>query len=129
LPEDHKLPPIDVFICTADPTKEPTLDVMNTVLSAMALDYPPEKLHVYLSDDGGSPLTLHGVREAWKFARCWLPFCTRYKIKNRCPKAYFSASEDHADDADFARSSLYLADKHKIKVDFEGTWFNSSFSF
>ncbi|KAL9327404.1 hypothetical protein ACSQ67_008049 [Phaseolus vulgaris] len=120
LPEDHKLPPIDVFICTADPTKEPTLDVMNTVLSAMALDYPPEKLHVYLSDDGGSPLTLHGVREAWKFARCWLPFCTRYKIKNRCPKAYFSASEDHADDADFARSSLYLADKHKIKEQYEG---------
>ncbi|KAF2285419.1 hypothetical protein GH714_004256 [Hevea brasiliensis] len=31
---------------------------MNTVLSAMALDYPPEKLSVYLSDDGGSSPTL-----------------------------------------------------------------------
>ncbi|KAI3857172.1 hypothetical protein MKW98_010586 [Papaver atlanticum] len=38
------LPGIDVFICTADPTKEPTIQVMNTVLSAMSLDYPPKKL-------------------------------------------------------------------------------------
>ncbi|CAJ1939152.1 unnamed protein product [Sphenostylis stenocarpa] len=122
LPEDHELPPFDVFICTADPTKEPTLDVMNTVLSAMALDYPPHKLHVYLSDDGGSPLTLHGVREAWKFARWWLPFCRRYKIKSRCPKAYFSSALEGDDgDGDFARSSLFMADKHKIKVDFKGT--------
>ncbi|XP_052727332.1 cellulose synthase-like protein G1 isoform X2 [Vigna angularis] len=118
LPEDHKLSPIDVFICTADPTKEPTLDVMNTVLSSMALDYPPNKLHVYLSDDAGSPLTLHGMREACKFARWWLPFCRRYKINNRCPKAYFSALEDNAH-ADFARSSLYVADKHTIKEKYE----------
>ncbi|TKY59208.1 Cellulose synthase protein G2 [Spatholobus suberectus] len=117
LPEDDKLPAIDVFICTADPTKEPTLDVMNTVLSAMALDYPPQKLHVYLSDDGGSPMTLHGVREAWKFARWWLPFCRRNRIKNRCPKDYFSALDD--DDSDFARSSVYMADKQKIKEKYE----------
>ncbi|KAL9410801.1 hypothetical protein AB3S75_044555 [Citrus x aurantiifolia] len=58
LPEADQLPGIDVFICTADPTKEPTVEVMNTVLSAMALDYPPEKLHVYLSDDGGASITL-----------------------------------------------------------------------
>jgi len=126
LPEDHKLSPIDVFICTADPTKEPTLDVINTVLSSMALDYPPNKLHVYLSDDAASPLTLHAVREACKFARCWLPFCRRYRLNNRCPKAYFSALEDHAH-ADFARSSLYVADKRRIKVHFHGTCFNSSF--
>ncbi|KAG4970893.1 hypothetical protein GLYMA_13G174300v4 [Glycine max] len=118
LPEDHKLPAIDVFICTADATKEPTLDVMNTVLSAMALDYPPQKLHVYVSDDGGSPLILHGVREAWKFARWWLPFCRRHKIKNRCPKAYFSALKDN-DDGDFARSSVYMEDKQKIKEKYE----------
>jgi hypothetical protein len=92
LPEDDKLPPIDVFMCTADPNKEPTVEVMNTVLSAMALDYPPEKLHVYLSDDGGSPLTLHGMRESWRFARWWLPFCRKYGITTRCPQAYFLAS-------------------------------------
>ncbi|KAG5010663.1 hypothetical protein JHK87_019178 [Glycine soja] len=79
--EDHKLPSIDVFICTADPTKEPTLDVMNTVLSAMALDYPPQKLHMYVSDEGGSPLTLHGVREASKFATSSVYMEDKQKIK------------------------------------------------
>lgn len=117
LPEDDKLPAVDVFICTADPIKEPTLEVMNTVLSSMALDYPQEKIHVYLSDDGCSPMTLYGVRKAWEFARWWLPFCRRYKIKNRCPKAYFSALE--SDDNDFARSSFYMEDKQKIKVEYD----------
>ncbi|KAJ4821778.1 hypothetical protein Tsubulata_050622, partial [Turnera subulata] len=64
LPEDDKLPAIDVFVFTADPSKEPTVEVMNTVLSAMALDYPSGKLHVYLSDDAGASLTLNGLREA-----------------------------------------------------------------
>ncbi|RVX22238.1 Cellulose synthase-like protein G2 [Vitis vinifera] len=36
LPEDKHLPAIDVFICTADPKREPTFGVMNTVISAMA---------------------------------------------------------------------------------------------
>ncbi|XP_058730805.1 cellulose synthase-like protein G2 isoform X2 [Vicia villosa] len=117
LPEDDKLPAVDVFICTADPIKEPTLEVMNTVLSSMALDYPREKLHVYLSDDGCSPMTLYGVRKAFEFARWWLPFCRRYKIKNRSPKAYFSSLE--IDDSDFARSSVYMADKQKIKEKYE----------
>ncbi|XP_061356803.1 cellulose synthase-like protein G2 [Gastrolobium bilobum] len=117
LPEDDKLPPIDVFICTADPTKEPTVDVMNTVLSAMALDYPPEKLHVYVSDDGGSSITLNAMREAWKFAKWWLPFCTRYTIKCRCPAAYFSASEN--DNGDFAENIEFLADEKMIKEKYE----------
>ncbi|XVF62941.1 hypothetical protein PTKIN_Ptkin09bG0049200 [Pterospermum kingtungense] len=69
LPSDDKLPSIDVFICTADPDKEPTVEVMNTVISAMALDYPPKKLHVYFSDDAGSAVTLSCMKEAWNFAR------------------------------------------------------------
>ncbi|XP_014510828.1 cellulose synthase-like protein G2 [Vigna radiata var. radiata] len=117
LPQDDTLPPLDVFICTADPTKEPTSDVMNTLLSAMALDYPPEKLHLYVSDDGGSPVTLNAMKEAWKFARCWLPFCTRYKIECRCPKAYFSISE--SDDVDFDGSFEFLADKKMIKEKYQ----------
>ncbi|KAL2325071.1 hypothetical protein Fmac_024129 [Flemingia macrophylla] len=117
LPQDEKLPAIDVFICTADPTKEPTLDVMNTLLSAMALDYPPEKLHVYVSDDGGSPLTLNAMREAFKFARWWLPFCIRYRIKCRCPKAYFSALEN--DDGDLSGNIEFIADKKMIKDKYE----------
>ncbi|XP_027165487.1 cellulose synthase-like protein G2 isoform X2 [Coffea eugenioides] len=115
LPEDQKLPAIDVFICTADPEKEPSVEVMNTVISAMALDYPPDKLHVYLSDDGGSPVTLGALREAWKFARFWLPFCTKYGIKTRCPEAYFSKDDDC--DGSLSRSSSieFIDDKKEIQ--------------
>uniref|UniRef100_A0A2N9GDS4 Glycosyltransferase 2-like domain-containing protein n=1 Tax=Fagus sylvatica TaxID=28930 RepID=A0A2N9GDS4_FAGSY len=116
LPEDDKLPAIDVFIFTVDPDKEPTLKVMNTVLSALALDYPPEKLHVYVSDDGGSPLTFHSMKEAWRFARWWLPFCERYRIKTRCPEAYLSASKD--DDEDFGNSE-FIRERKKIEERYE----------
>lgn len=70
------------------------MEVMNTVVSAMALDYPPEKLAVYLSDDGGASLTEFAVREACLFAKCWVPFCRKYGIKTRCPVAYFSKFGD-----------------------------------
>ncbi|CAK9165438.1 unnamed protein product [Ilex paraguariensis] len=94
LRRNQEFPGVDVLICTADPKKEPVIEVMNTVLSSMALDYPPEKLAVYLSDDGGSALTLYAMREACSFARSWLPFCRKYGIKTRCPEAYFSSLGD-----------------------------------
>ncbi|XVF38386.1 hypothetical protein REPUB_Repub20aG0097000 [Reevesia pubescens] len=117
LPNDDKLPAIDVFICTTDPDKEPTIGVMNTLLSAMALDYPPDKLHVYLSDDGGYATTLHGMREAWRFARWWLPFCRRYDIRTTCPEAYFSGTDqdDHSD----SKSPEFVEEKKKIKEKYE----------
>ncbi|KAJ4722626.1 Cellulose synthase [Melia azedarach] len=117
LPEDDKLPAIDVFICTADPEKEPTIGVMNTVLSAMALDYPPEKLHVYLSDDAGSLITLQGMREVYRFAKWWLPFCKMYQIKTICPHAYFSETEN--DDTNSSDSTEFFAEKNKIKEKYE----------
>ncbi|KAG6420295.1 hypothetical protein SASPL_116819 [Salvia splendens] len=97
LPADDKLPSVDVFVCTTDPVKEPSLGVMNTVISAMALDYPSHKLHVYLSDDGGSPVTFRAVKEAWGFAKVWIPFCRKYTVNNRCPQAYFMTEQtgDH----------------------------------
>ncbi|KAK4425542.1 Cellulose synthase-like protein G1 [Sesamum alatum] len=113
LPGDDEFPPVDVFICTADPSKEPSLGVMNTVISAMALDYPPDKLAVYLSDDGGSYVTLQAVREAWKFSKWWLPFCRKYELKIRCPEAYFSA-EESCDDR-FISCSEFLAEKKEIE--------------
>ncbi|XP_030533901.2 cellulose synthase-like protein G2 isoform X1 [Rhodamnia argentea] len=121
LPEDGELPPIDVFVCTADPDREPTVEVMSTVISAMALDYPPEKVHVYLSDDGGSPLTLHGMREAYDFARWWLPFCKKFEIKTRCPKAYFmdDEEEEDGDGVDVRSSDEYDSEKRKVKEKYE----------
>ncbi|KAG8370357.1 hypothetical protein BUALT_Bualt14G0108500 [Buddleja alternifolia] len=117
LPEDEKLPPIDVFICTADPSKEPSLGVMNTVISAMALDYPPDKLAVYLQDDGGSYVTLNAVRESWKFSRYWIPYCRKYEVKIRCPDAYFSAAESAHDK--FISSSEFAADRKKVEQKYE----------
>ncbi|VFQ63315.1 unnamed protein product [Cuscuta campestris] len=115
LPEDEgQLPAVDVFVCTADPSKEPPLGVMNTVLSAMSLDYPSRKLSVYVSDDGGSSVTLNAVREAWRFSRFWVPFCRKYEVEVRCPEGYFSdhgslgGSEDDDDDE-------YVADRKIIK--------------
>ncbi|XP_057802466.1 cellulose synthase-like protein G3 isoform X2 [Salvia miltiorrhiza] len=85
------LPGLDIFICTADPYKEPPLDVANTALSVMAYDYPPGKLSVFVSDDGGSELTMFAFMEAARFGRLWLPFCRENNVVDRCPDAYFSS--------------------------------------
>ncbi|KAK9053048.1 hypothetical protein SSX86_029678 [Deinandra increscens subsp. villosa] len=82
-------PGLDVFVCTADPFKEPPIGVVNTMLSVLAYDYPAEKLSVYVSDDGGSQLTLFALMEAAKFARHWLPYCRRYNIMDRSPEVHF----------------------------------------
>ncbi|XP_068649422.1 cellulose synthase-like protein G3 [Aristolochia californica] len=89
---DSEFPKLDVFICTADPYKEPPINVVNTALSVMAFDYPAEKISVYVSDDGGSELTLFAFMEAAKFARHWLPFCKKNKILDRCPEVYFGSN-------------------------------------
>nr|DAD19816.1 TPA_asm: hypothetical protein HUJ06_021279 [Nelumbo nucifera] len=115
LPPDDKLPAIDVFICIADPKKEPTVEVMDTVVSAMSLEYPPEKLTVYLSDDAGSPLTLYAIREASSFARSWLPFCSKHGIETRFPGAYFSASA-HEKESLLLRSKEFIEEREAIKV-------------
>ncbi|KAK3022667.1 hypothetical protein RJ639_045433 [Escallonia herrerae] len=87
---EKSLPRVDIFVCTADPKIEPPIMVVNTVLSVMAYDYPPEKLSVYLSDDGGSVLTLYALLEASRFSKHWLPFCKKFRVEPRSPKAYFS---------------------------------------
>ncbi|XP_042518421.1 cellulose synthase-like protein G2 [Macadamia integrifolia] len=119
LPRDDELPAVDVFICTADPNKEPTFDVMNTVVSAMSLDYPPEKLSVYLSDDAGSPLTLYALREAASFAGSWVPFCRKYKIGTVCPDAFLSGSSSAHGDGSYLRSMDFSPELEKIKLKYQ----------
>ncbi|KAL9225205.1 hypothetical protein vseg_001154 [Gypsophila vaccaria] len=115
LPKDADLPGIDVFVCTADPNKEPTINVMNTVVSAMALDYPAQKLSVYLSDDAGASVTLQGLKDAWAFATWWLPFCRRYNVKPPCPQAYFEKLEDeHSGDEKFVEDRNRVQEKYEI---------------
>ncbi|KAJ0988217.1 hypothetical protein J5N97_006573 [Dioscorea zingiberensis] len=86
---EDKLPYVDVFVCTADPSIEPPSMVINTVLSVMSYDYPTEKLSVYLSDDGGSELTFYALLEASQFAKSWIPFCKKFSLEPRSPAAYF----------------------------------------
>ncbi|TKY49944.1 Cellulose synthase protein G3 [Spatholobus suberectus] len=59
---------------------------MDTLISAIAMDYPSDKLGVYLSDDGACPVTLYGIKEAYEFAKEWVPFCRKYGIGSRCPR-------------------------------------------
>lgn len=61
------LPGLDVFISTADPEKEPPLVTANTILSILAVEYPVEKMSVYISDDGGAILNFEAMAEAVKF--------------------------------------------------------------
>lgn len=89
LVNNKDFPAIDIFICTADPFKEPPFTTINTALSVLAYDYPMEKLSVYVSDDGGSKLILFALMEAAKFARNWVPYCRENKIEMRCPEEYF----------------------------------------
>uniref|UniRef100_A0A2P2KHT2 Cellulose synthase-like protein G3 n=1 Tax=Rhizophora mucronata TaxID=61149 RepID=A0A2P2KHT2_RHIMU len=91
--ERSHFPGLDVFICTADPYKEPLIGVVNTAVSVMAYDYPTEKISVYISDDGGSALTLFAVMEAAKFASHWLPFCKKSNLADRSPEAYFNSNQ------------------------------------
>ncbi|TYI02468.1 hypothetical protein ES332_A11G269300v1 [Gossypium tomentosum] len=89
-----ELPGIDIFVCTADPLIEPPSLVVNTVLSMMAYDYPPEKLSVYLSDDGGSNLTFYAMLEAANFSKTWLPFCKKFQVESTSPEAYFRTASE-----------------------------------
>ncbi|XP_008229979.1 PREDICTED: cellulose synthase-like protein B4 [Prunus mume] len=87
---EHELPPVDMFVTTADPELEPPIITINTVLSLLALDYPADKLACYVSDDGCSPLTFYSLVEASKFAKLWVPFCKKYDVQVRAPFRYFS---------------------------------------
>ncbi|RDX76910.1 Cellulose synthase-like protein E6, partial [Mucuna pruriens] len=89
--DEENLPAVDIFVCTADPKLEPPFMVINTVLSAMAYNYPANKLNVYLSDDGGSELTFYALFKASIFSKHWLPFCRRFSVEPRSPDAYFAA--------------------------------------
>ncbi|KAI8567174.1 hypothetical protein RHMOL_Rhmol02G0100300 [Rhododendron molle] len=110
---EKELPGVDVFVCTADPAIEPPIMVVNTVLSVMAYDYPPEKLAVYLSDDAGSELTFYALLEASQFAKHWLPFCKKFKVEPRSPAAYFS-TVDRDDQEPLGDGSEYRSSVKKI---------------
>ena len=87
---ESDFPPVDIFVTTADPILEPSIITMNTVLSLLVVDYPINKLALYLSDDGCSPLTFYSLVETTKFANLWVPFCKKYNVQVRAPFRYFT---------------------------------------
>ncbi|CAA7015426.1 unnamed protein product [Microthlaspi erraticum] len=112
----NHLPRLDVFVCTADPEIEPPLMVVNTVLSVAALDYPPEKLAVYLSDDGGSELTFFALAEAAEFAKVWVPFCKKFNVEPRSPAAYLSSTATGLNSAAEEVAQLYREMAERIET-------------
>ncbi|XP_015901173.3 cellulose synthase A catalytic subunit 4 [UDP-forming] [Ziziphus jujuba] len=96
--EPNRLAPIDFFVSTVDPLKEPPIITANTVLSILAVDYPVEKVSCYVSDDGASMLLFDTLSETAEFARRWVPFCKKHNIEPRAPEFYFSQKIDYLKD-------------------------------
>ncbi|XP_059286110.1 cellulose synthase A catalytic subunit 7 [UDP-forming] isoform X2 [Lycium ferocissimum] len=96
--EPNMLSPVDIFVSTVDPMKEPPLVTANTILSILAMDYPVDKISCYLSDDGASMCTFEALSETAEFARKWVPFCKKFAIEPRAPEFYFSLKIDYLKD-------------------------------
>ncbi|KAK4849241.1 hypothetical protein QYF36_022691 [Acer negundo] len=96
--EPNRLAPVDVFVSSVDPLKEPPIITANTVLSILSLDYPVDKVSCYVSDDGASMLLFDALAETAEFARRWVPFCKKYSIEPRAPEYYFNQKIDYLKD-------------------------------
>ncbi|XP_024385240.1 probable cellulose synthase A catalytic subunit 5 [UDP-forming] [Physcomitrium patens] len=96
--EPSQLAPVDIYVSTVDPMKEPPLVTANTVLSILAVDYPVDKVSCYISDDGASMLTFEVLSETSEFARKWVPFCKKFNIEPRAPEVYFALKIDYLKD-------------------------------
>ncbi|KAK7272274.1 hypothetical protein RJT34_28770 [Clitoria ternatea] len=110
-----ELPPVDVFVTTADSVLEPPIITINTVLSLLALDYPANKLACYVSDDGCSPLTFYALLEASKFAKLWVPFCKKNNVQVRAPFRYFAdeTTSNSSDLPEFKHEWLKMKEEYE----------------
>lgn len=96
--EENKLAPVDFFVSSVDPLKEPPIITANTVLSILSVDYPVDKVSCYVSDDGASMLLFDTLSETAEFSRRWVPFCKKYCIEPRAPEFYFNQKIDYLKD-------------------------------
>ncbi|KAJ9560676.1 hypothetical protein OSB04_005836 [Centaurea solstitialis] len=111
-----ELAPIDVYVSTVDPQKEPPLITANTVLSILAVDYPVDKVACYVSDDGAAMLTFEALSETSEFARKWVPFCKKFNIEPRAPEWYFSEKVDYLKDK---VHPAFVRERRAMKRDYE----------
>lgn len=96
--QPSQLCPVDIYVSTVDPLKEPPLVTANTVLSILAVDYPVDKVSCYVSDDGAAMLTFEALSETSEFAKKWVPFCKKFNIEPRAPEFYFAQKIDYLRD-------------------------------
>jgi cellulose synthase A len=111
--EPSRLSPVDLFVSTVDPLKEPPLVTANTVLSILAVDYPVDKVSCYVSDDGASMLSFESMSETAEFARKWVPFCKKFSIEPRAPEFYFSRKVDYLKDK---VQATFVQERRAMKV-------------
>ncbi|KAL7617921.1 hypothetical protein Lser_V15G00239 [Lactuca serriola] len=111
-----ELAPIDVYVSTVDPLKEPPLITANTVLSILAVDYPVDKVACYVSDDGAAMLTFEALSETSEFARKWVPFCKKFNIEPRAPEWYFAEKVDYLKDK---VHPAFVRERRAMKRDYE----------
>ncbi|CAH9086534.1 unnamed protein product [Cuscuta epithymum] len=114
--EPNMLSPVDIFVSTVDPLKEPPLVTANTVLSILAMDYPVEKVSCYISDDGASNCTFEALSETAEFSRKWVPFCKKFDIEPRAPEMYFSQKIDFLKDK---VQPTFVKDRRAMKREYE----------
>ncbi|XP_058752868.1 cellulose synthase A catalytic subunit 9 [UDP-forming]-like [Vicia villosa] len=112
----NMLSPIDIFVTTVDPIKEPPLVTANTILSILALDYPARKISCYVSDDGASMLTFEALQETAEFAQKWVPFCKQFSAEPRAPEKYFSEKIDFLKDK---VQTTYVKERRTMKREYE----------
>ncbi|KAL5218261.1 hypothetical protein ABZP36_018945 [Zizania latifolia] len=114
--EQSQLAPVDIFVSTVDPMKEPPLVTANTVLSILAVDYPVDKVSCYVSDDGAAMLSFDALAETSEFARKWVPFCKKYNIEPRAPEWYFAQKIDYLKDK---VQTSFVKDRRAMKREYE----------
>ncbi|KAJ3682391.1 hypothetical protein LUZ60_014964 [Juncus effusus] len=114
--EPDRLSPVDVFVSTVDPLKEPPIITANTVLSILSVDYPVSKVSCYVSDDGASMLLFDTLSETAEFARRWVPFCKKFSIEPRAPEFYFSQKIDYLKDK---VQATFVKERRAMKREYE----------
>ncbi|XP_078174315.1 putative cellulose synthase A catalytic subunit 5 [UDP-forming] isoform X2 [Carex rostrata] len=114
--QPSQLSPVDFFVSTVDPMKEPPLVTANTVLSILAVDYPVDKISCYVSDDGAAMLTFEALSETSEFAKKWVPFCKKFHIEPRAPEWYFQQKIDYLKDKVMPS---FVRERRAMKRDYE----------
>ena len=110
---ESDMPALDVFITTADLGAEEYLPMANSILSALAMEYPASKLCCYVSDENASRLSCEVLVEVSEFAKEWVPFCRKHGIQQPAPEVHLSRSLDMLKGQ---VNKFFIADRREVKV-------------